>query len=102
MQILENEAFVSLNTAFSQDGIFLYVPKGKRLEKPIQIINLLLSDKNQMVHHRNLFIVEKNASAEVIICDHTLSPYLFLTNSVTEIFPGRKCGPGSPEAPERT
>ena len=83
--ILEKEAFVSLNTAFSQDGIFLYIPKGKKLEKPIQIINLLLSDKNQMVHHRNLIIVEKNASAEVIICDHTLSPYLFLTNSVTEV-----------------
>ena len=86
--LLEKESFVSLNTAFSQDGIFLYVPEGKKLEKPIQIINLLLSDKNQMVHHRNLILVEKNGSAEVIICDHTLSPHLFLTNSVTEVFLG--------------
>ena len=85
---LEKEAFVSLNTAFSQDGIFLYVPEGKQLQKPIQIIHLLLSDTNQMVHHRNLFVVEKNASAQVIICDHTLSPYMFLTNSVTESFTG--------------
>ncbi len=82
----ENETFVSLNTAFSQDGIFLYVPEGKTLEKPIQIINLLLSDKNQMVHHRNLFVIGKNASAQVIICDHTLAPHMFLTNSVTEVF----------------
>ncbi len=86
--VMEKETFVSLNTAFSQDGIFLYVPEGKRLEKPIQIINLLLSDKNQMVHHRNLILVEKNGWAEVIICDHTLSPHLFLTNSVTEAFLG--------------
>lgn len=85
---MEKESFVSLNTAFSQDGIFLFVPKGKKLEKPIQIINLLLSDTNEMVHHRNLIIVEENASAEVIICDHTLSPHLFLTNSVTEAFVG--------------
>ncbi len=85
---LDNEAFVSLNTAFSQDGIFLYVPEGRELEKPIQIINLLLSDRNQMVQHRNLFVVEKNASAQVIICDHTLSPHLFLTNSVTESYTG--------------
>jgi Fe-S cluster assembly protein SufD len=85
---LEKEAFVSLNTAFSQDGIFMYVPEGKQLEKPIQLINLLLSDKNQMVQHRNLFVVEKNASAQVIVCDHTLSPHLFLTNSVTESFVG--------------
>ncbi len=85
---MEKEAFVSLNTAFSQDGIFLYVPKGKNLEKPIQIIDLLLSDQNQMVQHRNLFVMEENASAQVIICDHTLSPQLFLTNSVTESFVG--------------
>jgi len=85
---LQNEAFVSLNTAFSQDGIFLFVPDGVTMDKPIQIIHLLLSDKNQMVHHRNLFVVGKNASAQVIICDHTLSSQMFLTNSVTEAFAG--------------
>ena len=82
---VNNETFVSLNTAFAQDGIFLYVPENQKMDRPIQIIHLLLSDKDQMVHHRNLFIVEENASAEVIICDHTLSPHMFLTNSVTEI-----------------
>jgi len=85
---LENEAFVSLNTAFSQDGIFLFVPEGTEMERPIQIIHLLLSDQNQMVQHRNLFVVEKNAAAKVIVCDHTLAPHLFLTNSVTETFTG--------------
>jgi Fe-S cluster assembly protein SufD len=83
---MKNESFVSLNTAFAQDGIFLYVPDGKILEKPIQIIHLLLSDQNQMVQHRNLFVVGKNASAQVIICDHTLAPHMFLTNSVTEAY----------------
>jgi Fe-S cluster assembly protein SufD len=82
---VQNETFVSLNTAFAQDGIFLYVPENQKMDKPIQIIHLLLSDRDQLVHHRNLFIVEENASAEVIICDHTLSPHMFLTNSVTEI-----------------
>lgn len=81
-----DEPFVALNTAFSQDGIFLYVPEGVQMERPIQIINLLLSDKNQMVQHRNLFVLERNAMAQVIICDHTLSPHMFLTNSVTEAF----------------
>ncbi len=85
---MKNETFVSLNTAFSQDGIFLYVPDGATMDKPIQIIHLLLSDKNQMVHHRNLFVVGKNASAKVIICDHTLAPHMFLTNSVTEAYTG--------------
>jgi Fe-S cluster assembly protein SufD len=85
---IADESFVALNTAFSQDGIFLYVPRGAELEKPIQIIHLLLSDKNQMVQHRNLFVLEENAKAQVIICDHTLSPHMFLTNSVTEVYTG--------------
>lgn len=85
---IENESYTALNTAFSQDGIFLYVPDNARMERPIQIIHLLLSDQNQMVQHRNLFVVGKNASAQVIICDHTLSPHLFLTNSVSEMFAG--------------
>lgn len=85
---MKNETFVSLNTAFSQDGVFLFVPDGASMDKPIQIIHLLLSDKNQMVHHRNLFVVGKNASAQVIICDHTLAPHMFLTNSVTEAYTG--------------
>jgi Fe-S cluster assembly protein SufD len=85
---MKGEPFVALNTAFSQDGIFLYVPKGVHLEVPIQVIHLLLSDKNQMVQHRNLFVLESNATAQVIICDHTLSPHMFLTNSVTEVYTG--------------
>jgi Fe-S cluster assembly protein SufD len=83
-----DEPFVALNTAFSQDGVFLYVPQGTRLERPIQIINLLLSDKNQMVQHRNLLVLEADAEAQIIICDHTLSPHMFLTNSVTEVYTG--------------
>ena len=38
--------------------------------------------------HRNLIIVEKNAEFSIIICDHTLSPQKFLTNSVTEVYVG--------------
>jgi Fe-S cluster assembly protein SufD len=41
-----------------------------------------------MVQHRNLFILEENSEAKVLICDHTLSTHEFLTNSVTEIYTG--------------
>ncbi len=82
------DPFVALNTACARDGIFIYVPENIVMEKPIQIIHLLLSDENEMVQHRNLFVTEKNSSAEVIICDHTLSNHLFLTNSVSEMVVG--------------
>lgn len=83
-----SDPFVSLNTVFAQDGFFMYVPKGKILDRPVQIINVLLSEEELMVQHRNLIILEPDSQAKVIICDHTLKTSKFLTNSVTEIFVG--------------
>ncbi len=80
------DGLVALNSAFAQDGIFLYVPEGSVYKKPIQIVNLVMAKEDIMVQHRNLIIVEKNAEAGVIICDHAMTPYKYLTNSVTEIY----------------
>jgi len=79
------EGLVSLNTAFAQDGVFIYIPKGVVLEKPIQIINLLMSEENLLVQYRNLVVLEESSRASVVVCDHTLSPRKFLSNVVTEI-----------------
>jgi len=80
------DGLVALNSAFAQDGIFLYVPEGAVYKKPIQIVNLVMAKEDIMVQHRNLIIVEKNAETGVIICDHAMTPNKFLTNSVTEIY----------------
>ena len=83
-----SDGLVALNTAFAQDGLFLYIPRGKSLEEPVQVVHLPMTGLDTLLHHRNLFILEENTSAEVIVCDHTLSPFRFLTNSVTEIYAG--------------
>jgi Fe-S cluster assembly protein SufD len=83
-----SDALVNLNTAMASDGVFLWVPAGVVLKKPIQIVNLVKSDEDVFNQHRNLIIVEKNADVTLIICDHTLSPRKFLTNAVTEIYVG--------------
>jgi Fe-S cluster assembly protein SufD len=85
----QDESLTALNTAFAQDGVFLYVPENTVVETPLQIIHLLLSNEDTMVQHRNLFILEKNAEAQVLVCDHTLCKEDFITNSVTEIFTDR-------------
>ncbi|HOK60409.1 MAG: Fe-S cluster assembly protein SufD [Tenuifilum sp.] len=84
----KTDGLVALNTAFAQDGVFIYIPRNVVESKPIQIINLLMSDVNQLVQYRNLIVVEEGAQANVLICDHTLSPKRFLSNVVTEIFVG--------------
>lgn len=84
----QTDGLVALNTAFAQDGVFIYIPRNVAESKPIQIINLLMSDENQLVQYRNLIVVEEGAQANVLVCDHTLSPKRFLSNVVTEIFVG--------------
>ncbi|MGQ1911595.1 Fe-S cluster assembly protein SufD [Marinifilum sp. RC60d5] len=79
------DGLVALNTALAKDGFFMYVPKGVVIEKPIQVVNLLRSDRDLMGAQRNLIVVEENAQAKIIVCDHTLTKHKYLTNSVTEI-----------------
>lgn len=80
-----SEGLVALNTAFVQDGVFIYVPKGVEMDRPIQIINLLMSDENLFVQYRNLVVMEESSKASIVICDHTLSAQKFLSNVVTEV-----------------
>jgi Fe-S cluster assembly protein SufD len=84
----DTDGLISLNTAMASDGVFVYVPEGVTLTKPVQVVNLVQSDEDMFNQHRNLIIVEKNAEFSIIICDHTLSPQKFLTNAVTEVFVG--------------
>jgi Fe-S cluster assembly protein SufD len=83
-----SDGLVALNTAFAQDGLFIYVPRGQTLKEPVQVVHLPMTGLDTLLHYRNLFILEENTSAEVIVCDQTLSPFRFLTNSVTEIYAG--------------
>jgi len=84
----KKDGLVALNTAFAMDGLFIYIPKGTQLEDPLQVVHLPMTGLDTLLQYRNLIIMEENTSAEVIICDHTLSPFRFLTNSVSEIFAG--------------
>ena len=86
--INDNDGLISLNTAMASDGVFIYVPDGVTLTKPVQIVNLVQSDEDIFNQHRNLIIVGKSANITLIICDHTLSPQRFLTNAVTEVHVG--------------
>ena len=82
------DGLVHLNTAMASDGVFIYVPSGVAIGKPIQIVDLVHSDEDMFNQHRNLIIVEENAEISLIVCDHAMTPQKFLTNAVTEIYVG--------------
>lgn len=84
----DSDGLVHLNTSMASDGVFIHVPRGAILKKPVQVVNLVDSKEDTFNQHRNLIIIEDNAEFTLIICDHTLSPQKFLTNAVTEIHVG--------------
>jgi Fe-S cluster assembly protein SufD len=83
------DGLVALNTLFAQDGVFIYIPDNAVIEIPLQIINLSFSIKNLRITRRNLIIAGNNATANIVVCDHTLSNHSFLANSLTEVFAGK-------------
>lgn len=86
----EHDGITAFNTAFAQDGVLLYVPKGVVVEKPIQIVNILRSDVNTMVNRRMLVVLEEGAQARLLVCDHAMDNVNFLATQVIEIYAGER------------
>ena len=86
---VKDNAVTALNTMLAQDGLFLYIPKGIVMEKPIQLVNILRADVNFMVNRRVLIIVEDCAQARMLVCDHAADDVDFLATQVVEVVVGR-------------
>lgn len=81
----ENNPMISLNNAFIQDGVFIYVPEKVVVNKPMQIVNIVKTNKDLFIQNRNLIIVEKNAELKLVHCDDSLEFGKSFINNVTEI-----------------
>lgn len=81
---------VALDTLLAQDGFFLYVPSGVKIEKPLQLVNILQNGMSLMAVRRGLIIIEEGAEARLLICDHTQNPETdFLALQTIEIYAGK-------------
>jgi Fe-S cluster assembly protein SufD len=81
------DGITSLNTAFSNEGAYIHIPKNKLVEKPIQILYFSTGNESAiMLQPRNLIIVEENSHVQIIERHQSLTNNPVLTNSVTEVF----------------
>lgn len=83
------DSLTTLNTAFTREGAYIYIPKNKAPHKPVEIMHLSTGNEAAlMLQPRNLIVVEENAEVQVIERHQSLTANEVLTNSVTEIFAG--------------
>ncbi len=83
-----DDAVTALNTMFAQDGLLVYVPKNVRVDRAIQIVNILRSNVDLMVNRRVLIILEQGAEAKLLFCDDSADDRRFLGTQVVEVFVG--------------
>ena len=83
-----NDATTNLNTMLAQDGLYVYVPKNVKVDRAIQVINILRSDVDLMVNRRVLIVMEEGAELKMLFCDHAADDKNFLATQVIEAFVG--------------
>ena len=82
------DALTALNTMLAQDGLVVYVPRGVKVDRTVQIVNILRSDVDLMVNRRVLIVVEEEAEAKLLFCDDSADDRNFLSTQVIEVYVG--------------
>jgi Fe-S cluster assembly protein SufD len=83
----KDESLTTLNTAFSNEGAYINIPKSTVVRKPIEIMHFSTGNEAALlVQPRNLIIVGENSHVQIIERHQSLNENPVLTNSVTEIF----------------
>ena len=90
-KIALKDGITSLNTAFTNEGAFIHIPKNKFVDKPIQIIHFSTGNESSLMFQpRNMIIVDENSQVQIIERHQSLSKNKVFTNSVTEIYADKK------------
>ena len=77
-----NNGLTALNTAFLQSGVFLWIPKNVKVERPLQITFVAEGDQSASFP-RLLVVAEENSSATLI--ESFIGEGRYFTNAIVEV-----------------
>jgi Fe-S cluster assembly protein SufD len=81
----KNNAFVALNTANFQDGLFIRIAQGAVIEEPIHLLFESSANGHPTISHPRTLIVAGPDSHATIVESYTGNGGRYFTNAVTEI-----------------
>jgi Fe-S cluster assembly protein SufD len=85
----EQNSFTALNTAFLEDGGFVFVPDDTVLDEVVHLIFISAANGEAVVSHpRNLIVLGRRSQLRVVETYVGLANDLYFTNGVTEIVAG--------------
>src|SRR6266705_3225802 len=86
---IDRDAFCALNTAFIEDGAYVYLPRRTMLEAPICFLFISIpGDDPEMSNPRNLIVAEDATEASIVEDYVSLGSGVFFSNVVTELAAG--------------
>ncbi len=85
-----DEPFIALNTAFVVGGLFVHIPRGVVMPRPLHILNLVSADADVFIQPRLLIVAGDHASGAIIETQHSFATAHTFTNSVVEVAVGRE------------
>ncbi len=81
------DSMTALNTSFTKEGAYIYIPKNTVAQKPIEVVHFATGNEQALwLQPRNLIVVDQNAQVQIIERHQSLKPHELVTNSVTEIY----------------
>jgi len=84
---ISSDIFVSLNTAYINDGLFVHIPTEVQLDKPIEVYYISTAQEEAtLVLPRNLVVLERGASATLIEHYCSTGNSVYFNNNVTEMY----------------
>jgi Fe-S cluster assembly protein SufD len=83
-ELTASESLSALNTAFINDGYFVYLPQGVALEQALHVV-FISNAADNLVQPRNLIIAAENSHGRIIEHTVSLGDNPGFTNSVTEV-----------------
>ena len=92
------DGVTALNTMLAQDGMLVYVPRNVKVDRAIQVINILKATPQNaqrvvpdlMVNRRVLIVLEEGAELKMLFCDHAADDRNFLATQVIEAYVGEQ------------
>ena len=83
------DAVTALNTMLAQDGLLVYVPKNVKVDRAIQVINILkATPQNAQRQVPDLMVNRRVLEIKMLFCDHAADDKNFLATQVIEAYVG--------------
>lgn len=86
---VEHDALAQLTKGLNQEVGVLYIPKGAKVDKPIEFESFLMANGRVLEARRVVIVLEEGAEAEVVVRERNVGEHVSMSLQSLEIYLGK-------------